>query len=258
MPDGWQVGGATARGASHRRTGKPNQDSIRWLPAGGRGPMAVLAVADGHGSSRSSRSDVGSRFAVDVACREAESLLSARSQGAFGESIRSLPAALVRSWRAAVAAHLATEPLDGEGEGDDDPMTAYGSTLLVAVAGPALAILQLGDGDVLVVDGEGRVRRPLPPDDRLVAEETTSLCLPDAARDFRCEVVAAPALALLCTDGYANAFATDDDFLLVGSDVLRLVRERGMSSVQASLPAWLDEASTRGSGDDVTCGVLVR
>ena len=44
---------------------------------------------------------------------------------------------------------------------DDDPMRAYGATLLAALITPNyLLLLQLGDGDILIVDSAGRVARP--------------------------------------------------------------------------------------------------
>ena len=49
-----------------------------------------------------------------------------------------------------------------------------------------------------------------PGDDRLVAGETTSLCLATAADDFRHAFLPAsaePDLVLLATDGYGNSFA---------------------------------------------------
>src|SRR5437762_3460246 len=62
----WRITGGSWRGISHVRSGLRNQDAIKYSlsPAG---DAAVLAVADGHGSALSFRSDLGSRFAVETA-----------------------------------------------------------------------------------------------------------------------------------------------------------------------------------------------
>jgi hypothetical protein len=167
------------------------------------------------------------------------------------------------------------------------PLLAYGTTLLVVlVTDAAILYLQLGDGDVLTVSAAGEVARPVPADARLFANETTSLCSRQAWRDFRIGVQplradgdgpvsgpgvlaapavgaapvvpAVPALILVSTDGYANSFRDEAGFQRVGSDLLELVRAEGIDAVDASLAAWLGEASRLGSGDDVTLGVICR
>ena len=61
----------------------------------------------------------------------------------------------------------------------------------IALATPEFLLLgQLGDGDLILVDGSGTVSRPLPIDPRCFGEETSSLCLPDAPTSLR--VLATP------------------------------------------------------------------
>ncbi len=63
----WRVIGESVIGASHIRTGLPNQDAIlSWEIASRRSPVAI-AIADGHGSKKCFRSDTGARLAVRVA-----------------------------------------------------------------------------------------------------------------------------------------------------------------------------------------------
>jgi hypothetical protein len=122
-----------------------------------------------------------------------------------------------------------------------------------------LLYLQLGDGEILNVSAQGTTTRPLPPDDRLIANQTTSLCQPEAWRDFRSSWVtdgALPTLVLLSTDGYANSFRSDDDFLKIGQDYLEIIREQGIASLAEELPAILTEATQEGSGDDITLAIL--
>ena len=59
----WEAFGRSVRGASHVRSGAPNQDAFHWEGSSGRtGPRVILAIADGHGSKKSFRSEQGARF----------------------------------------------------------------------------------------------------------------------------------------------------------------------------------------------------
>jgi len=272
MAIAWQVVGQTVQGAAHERNGLPNQDAICWLPASGRGSSAVLAVADGHGSPRYPRSHTGARLAVETAVRLIDDFIGSQSDVDNLSLIKDatqewLPRALVRNWAEAVAADLQTEPLSETelfllGPGSSRELSiAYGATLIVtAVTERFILYLQLGDGDILCVSQSGEVTRPLSQDDRLFGNETTSLCANEAWRDFRVQfqplTQSPPALVLLSTDGYPNSFRDESGFLQVGSDILDLVQENGLASVNDRLAGWLRDSTRAGSGDDVTLGIL--
>ena len=86
----WGILGHSQLGASHSRQGLPNQDAIRFFILPDGSPPAILAVADGHGSAKSFRSDVGAALAVSTAeevCRDflegiGDAAPSADSEGA--------------------------------------------------------------------------------------------------------------------------------------------------------------------------------
>ncbi len=155
---------------------------------------------------------------------------------------------------------------------DAEVWRAYGATLLVLVLTETFALyLQLGDGEMLVVtDSDGAcgdeslpaVSRPLPKDESLIANETTSLCRDDAERQFRIRLQLfegrPPALFLLSTDGYSNAFESPAGFEQVGSDLLRALRDQGCVAVQQDFDDELNHVSQLGSGDDVTVAVVWR
>ncbi len=132
----------------------------------------------------------------------------------------------------------------------------YGATLLAAlVTETFLFLLQLGDGDIMLVSEIGEVTKPIAGDARLLANETTSLCTANAVNHFRLQfrgVATPPALILLSTDGYANSFRTEAGFLQVGRDVWSIMRSEGIEKVKTSLKGWLDAATRTGSGDDIT------
>jgi len=75
----WQVITGSARGATHRASGLPNQDAV----ASQHGPGGVVvAVADGHGHIRHFRSADGAALAVDVACRAGSQAVAEASSNA--------------------------------------------------------------------------------------------------------------------------------------------------------------------------------
>ena len=225
----------------------------------------MAAVADGHGGQRYVRSGVGSQLAVTTACDVVEELLAADStrsgRARLERSLLDRAAPLiVEGWRARVAAHLEANPFLAEehvtaaANLDDDPPIAYGSTLILAVLTPSdIGLLQIGDGDALVVGADGSVVDPVPGDDRLVGGETTSLCLPTAVADARSVVVPAAGteLLVLSSDGYGNSFASDQWRRDAGAGFLDAVRRDGLAGVGSKLDGWLADSALAG-GDDVT------
>lgn len=277
----WRVVGRSVQGASHARGGVPNQDAIQWFPDSGVGPPLILSLSDGHGSPRNFRSDVGAQFAVvEVTSLMRELLLASQPDPSKLSTIKRtaeerLPGEITRRWRAAVARHLADNPITAaeletlEKRRDPkarraiekDPHIAYGATLLsVLITSGFILYLQLGDGDILTVADNGEVTRPMTRDPRLMANETTSLCMDEAWREVQIKFQALygphPALILLSTDGYANSFVNDAAFLKVGSDILDILRTDGLEVVEQNLGGWLEDASAAGSGDDITMGIV--
>lgn len=277
--DEWRVIGSSVRGASHIRAGLENQDAIGWLPADGIGVRVAVSVADGHGSPRSFRSATGARLAVAVSHGLAAELLSAPANRTELSWVKDrleqeAPRRIVREWRARVEEDLARSPFTEdefarvrERDGDKgralveaDPHLAYGSTLVTAVATPwFMAFWQIGDGDVLTVSATGEASRALAGDERLIANETTSLCSADAWRLFRVAVFGTPApVIMISTDGFANSFRDDEGYFRFGSDVLRLLVSDGVSAVSSKLGGWLGEMTHAGSGDDISVGIACR
>ena len=121
-----------------------------------------------------------------------------------------------------------------------------------------MAFWQIGDGDVLTVSAAG-AGRPLAGDERLIANETTSLCSADAWRLFRVAVFGTPApVIMVSTDGFANSFRDDEGYFRFGSDVLRMLGVEGVDAVGGRLSGWLGEMTQAGSGDDISLGIACR
>lgn len=277
----WRISGATVRGAIHARDGRPNQDAIAWhVPADSRRPR-ILAIADGHGAPLHFRSHRGSRLAV----RSAVNVLRTFSQRVDGQGLAAirqraadLPEELVHAWTVAVDEDMVRRPLS-ERELESarlrvspaalerllaDQAIAYGSTLLAAVFAQEYSLfVQLGDGNIVEVDAGGRPQAPpLPADPHLYANQTTSLCSPEAWSHVRVCLQAvtqdSPRFVMLSTDGYANSFADYAGFSLAASDLCALSGELGLLELTRALPDWLHATSAQGSGDDISVGLALR
>lgn len=274
---GWNVATASVRGAAHVRTGLPNQDACDYRVSGdGETACVSIAIADGHGGARHFRSHTGATLAVQSALGVLQSFVCNRhaTRPIQNEQLLDVVKQIATSWRLAVLSDIEENPFaeqdwtvlkqlpDGGFEsGQPDPVIAYGATLLAGVATRSyLVLLQIGDGDVLTVSRAGETIRPIPSDSRLIGNQTTSLCQPEAWKEFRSYIISEkdklPVLVLMSTDGYANAFRTGTDFLKIGRDYLTLIGDRGLESVAKELPDILSEASQRGSADDITFAIL--
>ena len=198
----WRMTGETIRGNSHLRDGRPNQDAILQIRESGIYAPVILSISDGHGSHKCFRSDRGSHIAVTLSAILMRELLSSKPVDSDIERVvkETFPVEFVRRWQAAVSLDIKDEPFSQEElaqlEEKDSPqarqtveaypLLAYGATsLTVALTGSLVIYAQLGDGEIICVSETGEVSKPLFEDDRLIANETTSLCTETAAQDFR-------------------------------------------------------------------------
>jgi hypothetical protein len=278
----WKSLGASVRGASHEAKNLPNQDAIRLHNPAGKDDFLVMAIADGHGSSRSFRSERGSALAAECAVKVLGNFVRRMGDAPLSQIRRQLktrwPQAIVSAWKSAVRDDLAAtpfSPLDFAAfpeappvikPGADLPGAAYlvyGATLVaVAITRRYILFSQLGDGDILTIRENGAVSRPLPKQHEFMSNQTVSLCTYSATRQFQTRVepcrAGAPVMVMISTDGYANCFNNEEAFFSVGSDMLNYVYSHGIALVGEMLEEWLRESSQDGSGDDITVGLALR
>jgi serine/threonine protein phosphatase PrpC len=293
----WQTIGTSVRGFSHIHSGLPNQDALKYLPEKGIRKCVILSVADGHGSKNYFRSDIGSRLAVETACEVCSNFLKDYS-GKESVKIKNLKfrdvicREIVRKWKEKINTHISNNAFtpdeelllqkkqeNQKNEGaekiryrpseslEEYQFIPYGTTVLsIIVTEKYILYLQLGDGDILTILPNGTVSRPIPKDERLIANETTSLCLPIAWEEFRVRYQPvdsnSPVLIMVSSDGYSTSFSDVNDFEKAGTDILKMIIKepedinKGIDIVNENLEKWLKETSEKGSGDDITVGLI--
>lgn len=282
----WRVTGASVQGAQHKLSCLPNQDALGWFPSEGESSTLSVSIADGHGYPKGVKADVGASLAVQTALDISVAAWASPSSRHGAETFLSkLTGELPVLWKERVLADIDSSPLERHhlerlssiygdtvlDELDKHPEVIYGTTVMLAVCTPDYVILaQLGDGNILTVDGNGIVSSPLQADPRLVANHTWSLASPDASSHFRVALLSIadksrtddppmqPDLIMMATDGYVNSYINYEGFEQVGTDVFKLLKNYGIDVLREQLPGWLEYTSEHGSGDDLTAAFVVR
>jgi len=235
------------------RKEQPCQDALYLSPPNSR--FAIACVADGHGSESCPYSDDGATAAVSVAGELLEKMLPNLSD----HKDIWLPKQIEANWKDAVREIHEKKGRDKPEPPEAFPYTFYGTTLLALAATDSFVFaLQIGDGNILMIDADGSARAVLAEADSSsnVGEDTESLCLAEAWRHVRTQIIpwnpadGAP-MFMLSTDGYANGFINNAGFLKAGSDIYKLLQEEGLAYIENELPAWLRQSSDKGSGDDI-------
>ena len=277
----WRAIGKSVRGADHLQTSIPNQDAIGWWTGAQCGLPLIMAISDGHGGERSFRSNRGSKIAVETTIQVLQDFIKGLPDPrdlveAEQMAIAELPQAILKCWEEKVRIDLEANPfqdqelkrlLEKRGPASKEtaekyPLLVYGATILATVITQYFILhLQLGDGDILCVDPNGKTYRPYPRDERLVNNETTSLCSLNAA-DFRLRLEPVnkngPVLVLMVSDGYTNSFPDEEELLKAGAELLQSLRLEGMDTINEGLDATLKHISRLVSGDDISLGLLKR
>ncbi len=277
----WRAIGKSVRGADHFQTSIPNQDAIGWWTGAQCGMPLIMAISDGHSGERSFRSNRGSKIAVQTTLQVLQEFVKGLADPrdlveAEQMATAELPQAILNCWEENVRADLEANPfqehelkrlLEKRGPASKEmaeryPLMVYGATILATLVTQYFILhLQLGDGDILCVDPNGKTYRPYPRDERLVNNETTSLCSLNVA-DFRLRLEpvtkSGPVMVLMVSDGYTNSFPDEAELLKAGGDLLQSLRLEGMDTINEGLDATLKHISRLVSGDDISLGLLKR
>ncbi|GEP39481.1 hypothetical protein NPS01_31440 [Nocardioides psychrotolerans] len=261
----WTALSGTHIGSVHIRDGLPLQDAHAVLVAD---DTAVIAVADGHGHRLHFRSDVGSALAVRISSELLTAALPRLTDPVTAPAVlREVGTELISRWTRAVGDHVTQHPFAGDDLALVDPTDPgrttrpYGSTVLAMVATDTLlGVLQIGDGDAVVVTASGTSLRPVPEDPDLDGSRTTSLCQPDPGASLRVGALDVHAedlvLGYLCTDGFSTSRVDADGWWRqTGEELVGFARQHGFAWIDARLPGWLEEPAAIG-GDDTTLALV--
>ncbi|MCL1862668.1 MAG: protein phosphatase 2C domain-containing protein [Defluviitaleaceae bacterium] len=248
----WQAIGSIVDGAIHIRNEKPCQDALHIHEDKN---FVIACVADGHGSNSCPYSDEGAKVAVKIA---AEILAEMLPNLADHKDIR-LPKILESKWKEEVQKLHKSQKRETL---DPFPYIQYGTTLLAVVAAEDFVLaLQIGDGNILMIDKSGNAR-PILHIEESVGEDTESLCLENAWTYVRTQIIPTTsddvAMFLLSTDGYAKSFADSSGFIKAGTDFYTLWQEEGLDFIKQNLPDWLRKSSDKGSGDDIAMALITK
>lgn len=262
--------GECVKGATHERNGKPLQDSKKIIEISDR--ITILAVADGHGSEKCTRSERGSAIAVNVFCSVMKNYLLSYGQDENGmsalvtflnrEGDMRFAQDVCEEWQARVKQSFyknkAEEFVSEEGTIDwKSVYSLYGTTLLgMLITDTFVFSFQIGDGDITIVTNTDV--SPLVEADKILGTETHSLSKPDAWRKSVASLRRkdadsdTPYLYLVSTDGFANSYANDEEFNKTCMEYYQMIGGHGFDAVKDNLAKWLKETSEYGCGDDVT------
>lgn len=262
------------QGYNHIKSDKVCQDSSGHFSDDS---MAVVVVADGHGSDNYPRTDRGSSFAVEATITAIRKFVKIVEDSAIDISVDSeshleqLAKNILVNWYAAVDADLEKYPFSEEelskvsdkykkrymsGERQEK---AYGTTLIAVCQTKNYWFgLQIGDGKCVCISRDGSMYEPIPWDEDCQANITTSICDSEAIEEFRyCFMNECPVATLMGTDGIDNSYASSEEMYVLYRSILAIFAEHGRETGESEIQAFLPGLSRKGSGDDVSIAGIV-
>ena len=264
----------SAQGYNHIKSDKVCQDSSGHYSDDS---MAVVVVADGHGSDNYPRTDRGSSFAVEATITATREFVKTAEESAIDISVDSdsyleqLAKNILANWYAAVEADLEMYPFSEEelskvsdkyqkrymsGQRQEK---AYGTTLIAVCQTKDYWFgLQIGDGKCVCIAPDGSMYEPIPWDEDCQANITTSICDSEAIDEFRYFFTKEPPVAtLMGTDGIDDSYANAEEMYVLYRSILAIFAEHGRETGESEIKEFLPGLSRKGSGDDVSIAGIV-
>lgn len=270
---------ATETGYNHLKVDKGCEDASDFYDDE---RMHICVVADGHGSDNYPRTDRGSKKAVDVAIqcvidfvKMADVADVLEDEKNNYELLLQLAKSILRAWYQALEEDYEQHPFtEEELEKVSDKYRqyylaknnterriekAYGCTLIVFAVTERYSFgMQIGDGMCVVVDREGNFREPIPWDEDCQLNVTTSICDSDAIDEFRFYVTDKDPVAVFCgSDGIDDSYSGREELYAFYRSILTIFIEHGRDVGESEIKEYLPILTKRGSGDDVSVGVII-
>lgn len=255
-------------GYSHLKKGKVCQDSSAYFEDKN---YAAIIVCDGHGGDKHFRSEIGSKFAINICERAIRELVDGIENYKDLKQLRILLSDfskyLIYAWRECVREHYEQNPfrteetdrfsLDAISELCINPQIAYGSTFILAITYKEnLFIIKLGDGEVRVCMDDD-ISNPMPINEFQFGR-TASLCNSDAASRIQIDILHISKIksCIISTDGVINSFETVNHFEDFCKTLSNDFVNEELVEFENELAEFLPSLSERGSGDDVSIAIL--
>lgn len=258
------------KGATHVRNQMPCQDNKKIVEISDQ--IVIVAVADGHGSSKCPRSDRGSMIAVNSFYEVVKNYL--KIYGEDEEGLSNLITFLNREgdmrfaqdvceeWQARVKQSFYKNKVEEMSDENgkikwSSVFSLYGTTLLgMLITDSFVFSFQIGDGDISIVTKTDVSSLVTP--EKFLGTETHSLSRPDGWRKAVASVRRREMeneesyMYILSTDGFANSYTSDIEYQKTCKEYMKMIQDHGADTVQENLKNWLTETSELGCGDDIT------
>lgn len=255
-------------GASHKVRGIVCQDSSAHKITQ---YYAIAVVADGHGSKKHFRSDIGSKCAVEATIDTIEKFYEDPEE--FEKNfvknhkmiMRNIEKQIIARWNVKVLEHLAKNPVTAverskftQEEFDEiPPESYYGSTLIAAIAGRGFTFgVQIGDGSLVAVFDDVEAIMPMEYEEANPANITASICNANAASMFESFYIDDKQLLALyaSTDGLYTSFGSDNDFC--DYHTILTSQLTNLSVFEGSVVKNLTKRSHYGTEDDISLSCI--
>lgn len=213
-------------GASHTKSGTVCQDSSSHKITD---YYAVAVVADGHGSKKHFRSNMGSQFAVEAVIETIDKFYGdpEEFEANFPKNhkmiVRNIEKQVIALWNKKASEHLKANPVTDSEKSrftpeefeQIAPESYYGSTLIAGIAGRSFTFgIQIGDGSFVAIFDDGIAKMPMEYDESAPANVTASICNANAASMFKSFYSEKPFISMFAsTDGLYTSFGSERDFL---------------------------------------------
>lgn len=258
----------SVRGASHEAKDLVCQDSSSYKTSE---RYAVAVVADGHGSKKHFRSNIGSKFAVEATIETIDRFYEDPDEFEINflknhkRIIKNIEKQIISKWNQKIEAHLKENPVTAYEKKDFEqdefdkisPEAYYGSTLIAAVAGKGFTFgIQIGDGSLVAIFDDGQAAMPMDYEESAPANITVSICNSNAASMFNSFYVENKKLIALfaSTDGLYTSFSSEYDFcdyhVILTSQLVNL------ESFEDSIVKNLIKRAHYGTQDDISLSCI--
>ena len=258
----------TVIGASHIESETVCQD---WSSVKIKDNYAIAVVADGHGSKKHFRSDIGSKAAVHAVCDTIETLC--RNMPLFESAFIKNPVDVIKKiqkktilcWNDIVNNYHAAVPVKPEEtvkltEEELESLkleSIYGTTLIAVCMTTHFCFgIQLGDGSMVLVNDDGSTEMPIEDDESCPANLTASMCNSNALDmfNFFYRVGNNPIAMLVSTDGLYTSFGSKESFEeynhIIVSQLDNIPRSESM------IENNLKKRTHHGSQDDISLALI--